>query len=107
MCHMRDDSSTGPAGQELLEVFFAQSADAFFAVEPHDESTACTIVDCNDAACRLYGYTREQFIGMSLAALSAAHMTTATQDALTQARRAGQARLETAHRRSDGTTLAV
>jgi PAS domain S-box-containing protein len=93
--------------QEQFRAFFAQSVDAIFVVELRDASTVATIVECNDAACRLYGYVPERFIGLPVSVLSAEHRASTPSDALTDALNAGRARLETLHRRADGASLAV
>ena len=39
---------------------FDHIADAIFVVDPETQR----VIDCNDEACRRYGYTREEFLGM-------------------------------------------
>jgi len=45
---------------------FNNAHDAIIIMEPHKE----IVYDCNDRACEIYGFSRREFIGMSLAAVS-------------------------------------
>ena len=48
--------------EQLYHAIFEKSSAAMFLVDPQDSA----IVDANSAACRFYGYSREQFKGLHL-----------------------------------------
>ena len=65
------------------------------------------IVEVNDAAVRLYGYDRDEFLGMSLEQLSRDRDDTAIGAHFEQIAAQGEARFETQHVRRDGTAFTV
>jgi len=52
--------------QQLFQGLFNASPDAIVLIDPHDPANSWPIVDCNEAACRMNGYTREELIGQSI-----------------------------------------
>jgi PAS domain S-box-containing protein len=52
--------------EERFRVLFDSSPDAIFLVDPHDPDAIWPIVDCNPAAGRMNGYSREELIGQPL-----------------------------------------
>lgn len=48
---------------ERVRIVFEHSPDAIVLIDPHDPSGTWTIVDCNAAACRMNGYTRDELVG--------------------------------------------
>lgn len=52
--------------QQLFKGLFNASPDAIVLIDPHHPSIAWPIVDCNEAACRMNGYSREELIGQSI-----------------------------------------
>lgn len=52
--------------QKLFKELFNASPDAIVLIDPHHPTILWPIIDCNEAACRLNGYTREEMIGQSI-----------------------------------------
>ncbi len=52
--------------QQLFEILFSASPDSIILIDPNHPSISWPIVDCNEAACRMNGYTREEMIGKSI-----------------------------------------
>lgn len=52
--------------EELYRKLFEQAHDAIVIFSPEDEK----VIDVNRRACDLYGFTRDEFIGLSLASIS-------------------------------------
>ncbi len=52
--------------QQLFAGLFDASPDAIVLIDPHGEGISWPIVDCNEAACRMNGYIREEMIGKSI-----------------------------------------
>jgi PAS domain S-box-containing protein len=94
--------------EEQFRQLFAASPDAMVLIDPHDPETSWPIVDCNEAACRMNGYAREDLVGRSIDALN---LTKGTEDEriayLTNLRRMGVISLETYHRHRDGHVIPV
>lgn len=53
------------SADEQFRLLFEYSPDAIWLIDPHDPDVIWPIVDCNEAACRMTGYTREEIIGQS------------------------------------------
>lgn len=53
-----------------FQTLFEHSPDAIFLLDYDEESSQLLIVDCNDIACRMNGYTREELVGQPLLLLS-------------------------------------
>jgi len=53
----------------LTDAVFANSPDAIVVMDPHDPKVPMRIVACNDYACRLHGWTREELVGQSIGVL--------------------------------------
>lgn len=60
-----------------FHLLFSASPDAILLIDPHEPSTSWPIVDCNEAACEMNGYSREELIGQSIDILNTAPGTTA------------------------------
>jgi PAS domain S-box-containing protein len=54
------------ASEQRFRVLFEHAADAIFLIDPHHPDGTWPVVDCNDAACRINGYSREEIIGRSV-----------------------------------------
>ena len=54
-----------------FRLLFEASPDAILLIDPYDHNTSWPIVDCNEAACTMNGYTREELIGQSIDILNA------------------------------------
>ncbi|MBC8077726.1 MAG: PAS domain S-box protein [Chloroflexales bacterium] len=50
----------------LLRLLFARSPDAMLLLDPHHPTQPWQIVDCNEAACAMNGYTRAELIGQPI-----------------------------------------
>ncbi len=92
--------------EEWYRTLFRQSPDSTLLIEPHTSDGVWRIVDCNDAACRMNGYAREELVGQSIdiylpgpadPEVLAAH--------LARLQRMGFDRREVLHRRKDGTVF--
>jgi PAS domain S-box-containing protein len=91
-------------GEELFRTLFELSPDSIFIIDPHDEKGMWPIVDCNEAACRINGYTREELIGHEIELLNSSPGTPESRSVyLEKLRKAGTLRYEVSHRRKDGT----
>ena len=100
----RDDPLADAA---LLRLLFTSSPDAILLIDPRHSDAAWPIIGCSDAVCRMYGYERDELIGSPLALLHAGLLDPAANDALTSVRHDVPLRIETGHRRKDGTRLPV
>src|SRR3954447_19142936 len=64
--------ASGQAAAELREtddrfrLLFEHSPDAIFLLDPHDALGEWPIVDCNEVACRMNGYARDELLGQSV-----------------------------------------
>ena len=99
------------AEEALLEssaqfrTLFEASPDAILLIEPHDR---WLILDCNMAACRMNGYTRDELVGQSVDLLNLTPGDpTERQEYLERIREGGVLRLETFHRRKNGDVFPV
>lgn len=52
--------------QQLFHELFNTSPDAIVLIDPHHPEVSWPIVDCNEAACRMNGFSREEMIGKSI-----------------------------------------
>jgi len=52
--------------EEQFRLLFDASPDGIFLHDPHDSTGLWRIIDCNPAAGRMNGYTREELIGQSI-----------------------------------------
>jgi PAS domain S-box-containing protein/putative nucleotidyltransferase with HDIG domain len=89
--------------EALFRTLFDLSPDAILVVDPHDVNITWPIVDCNAAACRINGYTRDELIGHPI---DMVNLTPGSPDFrstyLQQIRDAGVYRFVTQHRRKNG-----
>lgn len=87
---------------------FELSPDAIVLIDPHDARASWPIIDCNEVACLINGFTRDELIGQSIDIL---HEKSGTPDERTdyleRLRREGTFKGETLHRRKDGTLFPV
>jgi PAS domain S-box-containing protein len=89
--------------EERFRRLFIASPDAIMLLDTSDPSGCWPIVDCNDIACQMNGYTREELIGKSVDILNISVGTLEERAAyLDRIRREGVIRLETFHRHRDG-----
>lgn len=82
---------------------FAVSPDAMVLIDADDPKVSWPIVDCNEAACVMNGYTREELIGTSIDVFNVSQGTREERaDYFARLRREGTILLETFHRHKDG-----
>lgn len=89
--------------EQRFRHLFVASPDAIMLIDPSDPDIDWPIVDCNEIACQMNGYTREELVGKSVNILNITQGTPEERaDYLERARRDGVLRLETHHRHRDG-----
>ena len=91
-----------------FRILFEHSPDAIWLLDPHAPDDSWPIVDCNPAACRIHGYTRDELLGQSITcfAVDPMHADPRPPD-FEQRWRATQVGREDLHRRKDGTLLSI
>ncbi|HLB50373.1 MAG TPA: PAS domain S-box protein, partial [Anaerolineales bacterium] len=88
-----------------FRTLFEASPDAIVLVDPHD---SWPILDCNTVACQMNGYTRDELIGQSVDVLNLTSGDPAERaEYLERIRQTGILRVETLHRRKDGTVFPI
>lgn len=88
---------------ELFQVLFNASPDAIFLIDPNDPHVSWPIIDCNNEACKMNGYTRDEMIGQSIDLLNAHNDTPEEKKAYTEKlKKAKTIRIETKHRHKNG-----
>ncbi len=89
--------------QQLFQGLFNASPDAIVLIDPHHPTISWPVVDCNEATCRMNGYSREELIGQSIDILN---LTTGNRDErleyLESLRNGSVFQKETFHRHKDG-----
>ena len=94
--------------ETLFRALFELSPEAVVLIDPHDASGTWPIIDCNQVACRMNGYSREELIGHSVDLLNIAPGTQAERmDYFDQLKEKGYLKLETYHRHKDGRIFPV
>lgn len=96
-----------PTSRDALPTFFAHSPDATLLIEPCLDGVSWAIVDINIAACTVYRYTRDELVGQRVALLDSVDAESTTDALVGSVERDGPLRVETVHRRADGTRLDV
>lgn len=87
---------------------FNLSPDAVLVIDPHDRNVSWPIIECNVAACQMNGYSRNELIGSSIDVLNLTPGSHNDRLAyMEQLRDAGHLKLETYHRRKNGTVFPV
>jgi PAS domain S-box-containing protein len=91
-----------------FRLLFEASPDAIVLIDPSDPNTSWPIVDCNEIACRMNGYTREELIGQSIDILnSSPGIPTEREDYLKRVRENGVLHYEAIHRHKAGRLFPV
>jgi PAS domain S-box-containing protein len=91
------------ASEARFRSLFNTSPDAILLIDPHASGVRWPIVDCNEVACQMNGYTREELLGQSIDILNVeAGTPEARAEYFARLRREGVVRLESAHRHKDG-----
>lgn len=86
-----------------FRALFDLSPDAVMLIDPHDVKVSWPIIDCNEAACLMNGYQREELIGRSIDIINI-HPATPIERTLylKQLKEVGNLKLESFHRRKNG-----
>ena len=88
-----------------FRTLFEASPDAIMLIDPNG---SWPILDCNAAACRMNGYTRDELVGQSVDVLNLTSGSPAERaHYLEQIRQTNVVYVETAHRRKDGTIFPI
>lgn len=94
--------------EERFRTLFNNSPEGIFLIDPHHPGISWPIVDCNEAACRMNGYTKAELIGQSIDIL---HTSTETSENrkkfFNEFRNEDQNVLEVLHRRKDGSLFPI
>ena len=94
--------------EDRFRVLFENSPDGIFLIDPHQPDGMWRLVDCNEVACRMNGYTREELIGQPINLLDVGPAEPGGDIAfLERIRREGTVRAETLHRRKDGSIFPI
>ncbi|HZM23575.1 MAG TPA: PAS domain S-box protein, partial [Anaerolineales bacterium] len=89
--------------QARFRLLFEASPDAILLVDPNDPDHSWPIVDCNEAACAMNGYSREELIGQSIDILNTTPGTPAERATyLDRIRRQGVLHQDVLHRHKAG-----
>lgn len=91
-----------------FRTLFEQSPEAILVLDPHDTERILPVVDCNEVACRQYGYTRQELVGLELSDVERAGRDRDSLVNLMERLERGQlVEIETSHRRRDGSEYCV
>jgi PAS domain S-box-containing protein len=91
-----------------FRLLFEHSPDAILLIDPHHPLVSWPIVDCNNAACTMNGYSREELIGNTIDLLHTQTADPTERSAyLEHVRREGTLTVEAVHRRKDGTLFHI
>jgi PAS domain S-box-containing protein len=94
--------------EERFRILFEHSPDAIMLIDPHHRHISWPIVDCNDLACQMNGYTRTELIGHTIDVLHDDAADPAERIAyLARLRREGTIQIEAIHRRKDGSLFPI
>jgi PAS domain S-box-containing protein len=94
--------------QHLFKSLFNASPDAILLMDTNHPTISWPIVDCNEAACRMNGYTREEMIGQSIDLLHVTKGTPAEREAYyNDLKKEGILRRENIHRHKDGYSFPI
>jgi PAS domain S-box-containing protein len=93
---------------QLFHGLFNASPDAIILIDPHDTIASWPIIDCNEAACKMNGYTREEMVGHSIDVLNETEGTKEERIAYFEnLRQKGTIHMETYHRHKNGHIFAI
>jgi PAS domain S-box-containing protein len=89
--------------ESLFQALLNLLPDAVVVIDPNDPEGRWPILDCNDAACRMNGYSRDELIGHSIDVLNGTQGTLEERNAYRkELQAAGTFKLETFHRHKNG-----
>ena len=94
--------------EAVFRALFELSPDSIVLIDPHDPNVSWPIIDCNEAACQISGFGRDELIGQSIDILNATPGTEAERiDYRKRLREAGNLHYEVAHRHKGGSVFPV
>ncbi len=94
--------------EALFRALFELSPDSVLLIDPHDSNDLWPIVDCNAAACRMNGYSRDELIGHSIDVLNETPGNRSERiDFLNLVREAGNFKFQTYHRHKNGKIFSI
>jgi PAS domain S-box-containing protein len=95
------------SANERLRVLFDESPLSICVFDPHDRAVPMRIVECNQHACDLHGYSREEMVGSGLQLISVGEVRYEDNQDFVAKLRQGTRRAEKRHRRKDGSVFFV
>ncbi|NUM43822.1 MAG: PAS domain S-box protein [Anaerolineales bacterium] len=101
---VKDRTAALQESEERFRMLFEESPDAIWIIEPHEGTGSGRILDCNEAACRMTGYTREELIGAEDSLINAGPD---VPDYLEKLRQGRHLTFEDLNRRKDGTIYPI
>lgn len=107
---MGDDARGQLRDEAPFRLLFEHSPDGIVLVDPYHPSGAWPIVECNQAACTMHGYSHDELLGQSHDLLNANPTPVTAADRaeyLELVRREGPFQGEAIHRRKDGSRFPV
>ncbi len=94
--------------EERYRTLFNSSPDAIFLMDPHNPEIRGLVIECNEAACTMNGYSQEELIGKSIDILHPKETSDKERDSyLSQIWREKVVRREGVHCRKDGSTFLI
>ena len=93
--------------EEKYRLLFENANDAIFLNEIREEGMPGRFIIVNSVACRQYGYSREEFLQLSIRDVVAPGKSSGITEVAGKIRHDGEAMVEDVHRRKDGTVFPV
>jgi PAS domain S-box-containing protein len=94
--------------EQLFQGLFNASPDAIVLIDPNHPDISWPIVDCNEASCRMNGYSRQEMIGQSIDMLNITEgLSRERIEYFDNLKREGIIHIETTHRHKDGHSFPV
>ncbi len=91
-----------------FRALFELSPDAIMLIDPHHPDISWPILDCNETACRMNGYRRDELIGQSIDLLNVAPGSREERTAyMQQLREAGNLHVKSFHRHKNGSVFPI
>ncbi|HNC98258.1 MAG TPA: PAS domain S-box protein, partial [Myxococcota bacterium] len=104
VAHIRDITDQKRAEEALRLIRFGveRSADAVYLIDPNNR-----FLDVNEAACAVLGYSRDELLSMGIVDIDSGVSDEMATELFERLREKGRLRMETRHRRKEGTTFPV
>ncbi len=90
--------------EEKFRELFEQAGDYAFILNPSDQG-GLVIMDANEAACKIHGYTRDELVGMSMTELDPGLSKERISERIQRLLSGETLKFETVHYRKDGTSF--